>query len=185
MIIGAESGLTGIPDNSEVRFSMVRQIYAGDRYKPCSLSRLTEAEIPESDCSPEEYFQKHMEEEVLTNLRMILSSRMHPRPEELEKWPEIKTSVLCYGLSDFCGLDNSPEIFEMVRKEIAWQIRCFEPRLNPNTLIITRFEDENTDKCSFSLHIEARFAIKALKDSFSCNFYMELETGRSTIKTGD
>lgn len=173
------------PRLSKGLFFMVKKIYAGDRYHPCVLSRLSATDTPDTDLSPEEYFRKHMEEDVLANLRMLFSSRMHPRPEEIDKWPDAKTSVVCYGLSDFCGLDNSPEIFEMVKKEIAWQIRCFEPRLNPNTLIITRFEDEKSDHCSFSLHIEARFAIESISDDFSCNFYMELETGRSIINAED
>ena len=70
----------------------------------------------------------------------------------------------------------------MVKKEISWQIRCFEPRLNPDTLVITRLDTQEADKCSLSLHIEAAFAISELKDGFSCNFYIELETGRAAVK---
>jgi predicted component of type VI protein secretion system len=160
---------------------MVQKIHIQDKFQPCILSRLTDRSLT-GDGSAEDSLLSRIHREILLNLKMLFNSRMHPGANDLDKWPEVRSSVLGYGLSDFCGLDNSDRIFDMVKKEISWQIRCFEPRLNPDTLVITRLDTQEADKCSLSLHIEAAFAISELKDGFSCNFYIELETGRAAVK---
>ena len=137
---------------------MVQKIHIQDKFQPCILSRLTDRSLT-GNGSAEDSLLSRIHREILLNLKMLFNSRMHPGADDLDKWPEVRTSVLGYGLSDFCGLDNSD-----------------------NTLVITRLDTQEADKCSLSLHIEAAFAISELKDGFSCNFYIELETGRAAVK---
>ncbi len=160
---------------------MTSKIHAGDRYFPCLLSQITRGNVDDSS-DDENFLHDIIQKEVLLNLNMLFNSRMRRMDDEIKLYPEIKNSVVNFGLVDFCGMDCNEENFELIKREIILQISYFEPRLNADTVLIKRIESEKSDRCSFSLHIEAQFAIEEIKDSFECNFYMELETGKATFR---
>jgi type VI secretion system protein ImpF len=162
---------------------MKESIKSGDRYIPCILSRLADDE-PQSriDSMPRVVPLEKIKQEILLNINQILNSRSRPSPRDMGYLPEVGSSVLCFGLSDFCGLTKSIESVEKIKNEIISQIRYFEPRVDAESVIV-EYQDDSFDKSSgFVFEICAQFSLKALSGKFICISYLDLETGMATVR---
>lgn len=166
---------------------MKERIKNGDRYIPCILSRLSDDE-PQSriDRMPRIVPLEKIKQEILLNISQILNSRTHPMPDDLGNRLEVVHSVLSFGLSDFCGQNKSLSTVERIKHEIIEQIRYFEPRVNPDTVVVEHKAEDSMESASgFLLEISAEFALQALAGQFICISYLDLETGLATVRIKD
>lgn len=169
--------------------TLMYKVRHADRYLPCVFTRICDDE-PQSrtDLLPRLIPLEKVKQEVRQNIELILNSRSRPSDEELENDREICSSVLGFGLTDFCGLSCSQSNVENIAKAIREQLVSFEPRLEASSIRVTcinQVEQNRIASNALALEITASYAIEALKDEFICISYLDLETGAVSVKAKD
>ena len=110
-----------------------------ERIQPCLLDRLTD-ENPASDKESRNeriISIRRYREGVLRDLVWLLNAKAHTADEGLGEFPEAAKSVLNFGMRDLCGLISASMDMRELEHDIMESIRCFEPRINPRTLVVT------------------------------------------------
>ncbi len=161
---------------------------SGDRFMPGILARLT-------DNNPEQKTENYtrgisvrlLRKDILWNIETLLNSRSHPPEKDWNGDSEVMNSVLGYGLCDFCGQTHKKRNLVRLKDEILRQIRLFEPRLDPDSLVAKIVNDEDVNTVPVSLEIEVRgvISVVALKDELVFCSKLDLETGNATVAVMD
>ncbi len=161
------------------------KIRSGDRFMPCILERLT-------DRKPQfaaEHFSrgisiKQLKRDILWNIEMILNSKSHPDRTELGNDETICNSVLGMGLPDFCGMSHRQEQLENLRVEILRQLRCFEPRINADSLKVTLLHEKRvmSGNSVLEMEIQGQIDVAPLREELVFQSRLDLELGTASIK---
>lgn len=161
------------------------KIRSGDRFMPCVLGRLTD----QNPQTATEHFSrgisiKQLKRDILWNIEMILNSRSHPGRAELNNDGMICDSVLGMGLPDFCGISHSPEQLEKLRKEILHQLRCFEPRINADSLTVTLIQEKQgvSGNSVLEMEILGQIEVAPLREELVFQSRLDLESGTTSVK---
>ena len=107
-----------------------------ERLQPSLLDRLTDLHPDKSkeSSSQQSMSQSQFKKEVIRDLGWLLNCVALDVCEDLEKYPEVKRSVLNYGLPDLSGHTSSTINVRSVEKSIRAAIQQFEPRIIRNSL---------------------------------------------------
>ncbi len=108
-----------------------------DRFLPCLLARLVDDEPHNRvEHDPQQLFtMEQLKKNVIRNIMIILNSS--PRRQADPSCSEtIRSSVLFWGLPDFTGQTTNQTRLEKLQQEIMHQLRCFEPRLDKDSLSV-------------------------------------------------
>jgi type VI secretion system protein ImpF len=73
---------------------------------------------------------------IRRELNWLLNSTHLEATTDLSKYPQVRTSVLNYGVADLAGKSQSSETIKERATKIAAAIRTFEPRIDPSTLTV-------------------------------------------------
>ncbi len=124
--------------------------------------------------------------EITANIESILNSRSRPSFKELDGDPALHFSVIGMGIDDFCGCHHNDRTIARIRSEMTEQIKHFEPRLDPESLVVkVNGEDENR-RGSLIMEISGRINVKPFDEEYMCCYQLDLETGIPMFrKTGD
>jgi type VI secretion system protein ImpF len=107
-----------------------------ERLQPSLLDRLTDLYPDKSkeSSSQQSMSQSQFKEAVIRDLGWLLNSVALEVCEDLDRFPEVKRSVLNYGLPDLSGHTSSTIDVRSVEKSIRAAIQQFEPRIIRNSL---------------------------------------------------
>jgi len=107
-----------------------------ERLQPSLLDRLTDLHPDKSkeSSSQQSMSQSQFKKAVIRDLGWLLNCVALDVCEDLEKYPEVKRSVLNYGLPDLSGHTSSTINVRSVEKSIRAAIQQFEPRIIRNSL---------------------------------------------------
>lgn len=107
-----------------------------ERLQPSLLDRLTDYEPSKSNeaSSQQSMSQTQFKEAVIRDLGWLLNSVALDVCVDLEKYPEVKRSVLNYGLPDMSGHTSSNVNIRTMETSIRESIQQFEPRIIKNSL---------------------------------------------------
>ena len=107
-----------------------------ERLQPSLLDRLTDLHPEKSreSSSQQSMSQTQFKEAVIRDLGWLLNCVALDVCEDLDKYPEVKRSVLNYGLHDLSGHTSSTIDVRTVEKSIRAAIQQFEPRIIRNSL---------------------------------------------------
>ncbi|MDH4020670.1 MAG: type VI secretion system baseplate subunit TssE [Xanthomonadales bacterium] len=107
-----------------------------ERLQPSLLDRLTdyEPEKAKESSSQQSMSQSEFKHAVIRDLGWLLNSVALNVCVDLERFPEVKRSVLNYGLPDLSGHTSSTVDVRSVEKAIRTAILQFEPRVMRNSL---------------------------------------------------
>lgn len=107
-----------------------------ERLQPSLLDRLTDVNPEKSveSSSQQGMSQRQFKEAVIRDLGWLLNSVAFDVCEDLDKFPEVKNSVLNYGLPDISGQTSSNVDIRSIEKAVKLAIRQFEPRIIHNSL---------------------------------------------------
>ncbi len=137
------------------------------------LPRLLSGSIPMASISDLD----QLKAEITANIESILNSRSRPSYAELNHDPQLHFSVIGMGLDDFCGSHQTDATIEKIRKEMKDQLVHFEPRLDPDSIVVTvRGEYENR-RGSLIMDISGRINVKPFEGEYLCAYRLDLETG--------
>lgn len=159
---------------------------------PCILTRLSDKnpQLQKETIAEKKTVLSYasLKSEILTNIEMILNSRSHPTRSELGRDPLVTSSVIAFGLDDFCGKTNAEINAASLVVAISEQIKYFEPRLDPDSVRVTLLKPEKkSDQCphEISISISARIAVQPYEDEIICVSKLDLEVGRSSVNFGE
>ncbi len=159
------------------------KIHPRDHFPPCLLSRLIDREPQiKKEHNPLMITAEQLRMDVLQNLEIIFNSRSRLSDAELAYSQEMTTSVLGFGLSDFCGISRNSDAAEHLQIAIARQIQCFEPRILKESLEVSIIPAEGNAK-ELEFQISGIIMVAPLKEEILFTSKLDLETGGVAIST--
>jgi type VI secretion system protein ImpF len=150
-----------------------------DRLQPALLDRLTDHE-PHKDVESREQrvlSVSRLRECVIRDLTWLFNCENLASREAIEDCPEVKGSVVNYGIPAMSGLTASGRDPVQLERQILEAIRMFEPRLIPDSISVKAIisDDEMTNNT-------LRFAIEAdlWAHPLPLHLYMQTEVDLDT-----
>ncbi len=128
------------------------------------------APSPLSGLHPENFDEGSLRQALINDLAALLNAqnlqtlydnwaRYHSADGKFvafaDRWPDVATSVINYGVGDIAGRSALPKRIEDSRRQLLEAIRRFEPRLDPAALDVVS-EDKDSTSAILSFLIEAQ-----------------------------
>lgn len=152
-----------------------------EKLQPCLLDRLTDDDPRSSAESRDKRvisLQKYREA-VLRDIIWLLNTGCHCEDEELEDFPEVRSSVINFGIRDVCGMTIAGLSVEDLEKEMTRTIKTFEPRIPTQTLKVRAILDEDRyDNHGLEFEIMGDVWANPLPESLYIKTSVDLETGQ-------
>lgn len=111
----------------------------GDRLQPALLDRLCDDE-PENRKETLQFSvvsKGRLKRMVLRDLSWLLNTTAHHTDDQLDDYPEVKRSVINYGIPVLSGKNFSSVDWNELERGIQEAVEFFEPRILPETLKVT------------------------------------------------
>ena len=135
----------------------------------------------DSSARIERYNESAMRRSVRRELGWMLNTVNLAAAQDLSRYPQVKTSVLNYGMPDLTGRISTQAAIATRAAEIAAQIRLFEPRLDPSKLEVTASPTVGLDNAiSYTIRGDITSAVRAMPVQFVAN--VEVETGEAVVR---
>ena len=152
-------------------------------YKPFTLKRLTDHDpYAQSEGHGTLITVKQLREDVFDNIDMLFNSRSHASLADLKGCQELEESVLGFGITDFCGRQSSTASREALREHIAAQIRLFEPRLDPDSIVVEFRDEQEGDSTSLEFRISGNIKVKEVNEEIAFISRLNLESGNADLR---
>jgi len=127
------------------------------------------------------YNESAMRNSVRRELNWLLNTVNLEAVEDLEPYPQVRTSVLNYGLPDLTGRISTRGAIQARAGEIAETIRLFEPRLDANNLEVEASGGVGVDNAvSYVIRGDVRSAVRMMPVKFYAA--IEVETGEAIVR---
>lgn len=119
---------------------------------------------------------------VRRDLERLLNTIQYVPNEELNDFPEIKKSVLNYGIPDLIGRTASELDLLQLQRVLTQVILDFEPRILPKTLVIRIVPDQDQkQQNAFSFEIEGQICAEPAPLHMHLRSEFELEDNQVKI----
>lgn len=119
---------------------------------------------------------------VKRDLERLLNTIRYMPNEELNDFPEIKKSVLNYGIPDLVGKTASELDLLQLQRALAQAILDFEPRIIPKTLIVRIVSNQDQKQHNaFSFEIEGQICAEPAPLHMHLRSEFELEDNQVKI----
>jgi type VI secretion system protein ImpF len=156
-----------------------------DRLQPALLDRLTDEEPFRRLESREArvFSKKRLRESVLRDLAWLFNATQLESVNDLRRAPQVRSSVLNFGLPALSGRVASSLDINELAKAIRHAIVTFEPRLLPSTLDIrTLIEAGQLDHHNVvGVEIRAQLYAQPVPIDFLVRTEIDLETGNVQV----
>lgn len=156
-----------------------------ERLQPSLLDRLTDRhpEKSKESTTQQSMSQKEFKEAVIRDLGWLLNSVSLDVCVDLDAYPEVKQSVLNFGLPDISGHTSSTIDVKTVENSVRRAIRQFEPRIIRNSLRV-KVHSSPSDMSHNSLVFEIEGAVFGQPSPFQIVLRSELnlECGEFSVK---
>jgi type VI secretion system protein ImpF len=146
-----------------------------ERLQPSMLDRLTDhnPEKKKESTAQQSMSQKEFKDAVIRDLGWLLNSVSLDVCVDLEPYPEVKHSVLNYGLPDISGHTSSTINVKTIERSLMQAIRDFEPRIIRNSLRV-KVHSDPSDMTHNSLVFEIEGAVFGQPSPFQIVLRSEL-----------
>jgi type VI secretion system protein ImpF len=147
-----------------------------ERLQPSMLDRLTDhnPEKKKESTAQQSMSQKEFKDAVIRDLGWLLNSVSLDVCVDLEPYPEVKHSVLNYGLPDISGHTSSTINVKTIERSLIQAIRDFEPRIIRNSLRV-KVHSDPSDMTHNSLVFEIEGAVFGQPSPFQIVLRSELD----------
>ncbi len=127
------------------------------------------------------YGESAVRASVRRELAWLLNTVRLEAGVDLSRTPQVRTSVLNYGLPDLTGRAASAGAVAARASDIAEAVRTFEPRLDAKKLHVeARPGVDEHNAIAFVIHGDVTAAVGALPVRFLAS--VEVETGEAVVK---
>ena len=118
---------------------------------------------------------------VRRELNWILNTTHLAAVVDLADYPEVKTSVLNFGVPDLAGKALTPRVIQERSRQIAAAITAFEPRMEPKTLEVEPLRTiERENAVTFVIRGDITAAVQAMPVEFKTD--IELDTASVILR---
>jgi type VI secretion system protein ImpF len=120
---------------------------------------------------------------VLRNLSNLFNAVCLEADHDLDAWPEVRRSVLNFGLPALSGRVASSLQMRDLERELRQAVICFEPRLLPDSVRVSALGD-NKDPNSHNVitfRIEAQLWAQPAPVPLSLHTELSLESGQCVV----
>lgn len=118
---------------------------------------------------------------VRRELAWLLNTTNLAAVVDLEPYPQVRTSVVNYGVPDLAGRAVTSRLIHQRAKDIRAAIQAFEPRIEKSSLEVTatrKVERENA--ITFLIEADVRSAVRAIPVKFRTD--VEIDTAAATVR---
>ena len=118
---------------------------------------------------------------VRRELSWLLNTTNLGAVEDLGPYPQVKTSVLNYGVPDLAGKTLTKRVIQSRAREIRDCIRAFEPRLDPKRLEVEAVSEvEKENAITYIIRGDVTAAVQAMPVEFKTD--IEVDTASVTVR---
>jgi type VI secretion system protein ImpF len=129
----------------------------------------------------ERFNESALRANIRRELAWLLNTTNFESATDLTDYPQVKYSVLNYGVDDLAGKTQSRESINMRALKILIAIRAFEPRIAPETLCVEPREvHERENALTYVVTGDITSAVNAVGVRYFTDF--ELDTGAATVR---
>jgi len=118
---------------------------------------------------------------VRRELSWLLNTTNLGSVQDLDPYPEVKTSVLNYGVPDLAGKTLTTRVIQGRAREIRDAVRAFEPRMDPRRIdveALSQMEKENA--VTYVIRGDVTAAVQAMPVEFKTD--VEIDTAAVTVR---
>jgi len=156
-----------------------------ERLQPSLLDRLTD-KSPDSRSESRDQRVLSMQKlraAVLRDLAWLLNTGQLETTDALEGFPEVRKSVLNFGMPDITGLSIAGTDTASLEKVVRDAIVNFEPRISANSVRVTIVkDDQHMNRNSMVFNIEGRLWAEPTPMALYLKTELDLETGDVSVK---
>ena len=118
---------------------------------------------------------------VRRELNWILNTTNLESVQDLDAYPEVKVSVVNYGVRDLAGKTLSSRVVQSRARQIRDAIRVFEPRMDPRHLeVVPMATGERENAVTYVIRGDITAAVQAMPVEFKTD--VELDTAAVTLR---
>lgn len=155
-----------------------------ERLLPSLLDRITDDDPsrkgPESDRFS--FGIERYREAVFRDLSWLLNSVSPARPEEIEGFPEVQSSVLNYGMPPLSGSVAAGMDPRRLQEAIREVVRRFEPRILPEGLRVTVSTDKDAmTRRALTFRVEGVLWSQPVPEHIYLRTELDLESGHVLV----
>jgi type VI secretion system protein ImpF len=150
-----------------------------ERLQPSLLDRLQDDQTDQKSESREKRVLslKQLRQSVIRDLTWLLNASNLDSVIDLDNYPDIKNSVLNYGMPDLSGRIGQSIDAKALEKLIKNIISTFEPRIIKSSLTVKVFQSEDMRANAMVFVIEGDLWAQPLPLHLFLKSHMDLETG--------
>jgi len=131
--------------------------------------------------SLERFNENALRATVRRDLAWLLNTTHLGAVEDLSRYPEVKTSVLNYGVPDMAGKSMSQKAIRQRARDLREALENFEPRLDRRSLDVQpRAAGERENAVTYVIQGDVSAAVKAMPVQFFTD--VEADTGAVTVR---
>src|ERR1700753_1262286 len=129
----------------------------------------------------ERFHEAALRTTVRRELSWLLNTTNLGAVDDLTPYPEVRTSVVNYGVPDLAGKTLTKRVVQGRAREIRDAIRAFEPRLAPRRLKVEPVaETEKQTAVTYIIRGDVTSAVQALPVEFKTD--IEVDTASVTVR---
>jgi type VI secretion system protein ImpF len=151
-----------------------------ERLQPSLLDRLTD-KAPDTKSESRDrrvLSMRQLRQAVLRDLAWLLNTGHLETTEDLDAYPQVRDSVLNYGLPDITGTTASGTDTAALERSVRDAIIKFEPRISPDSLQVRIARDQGAaGRNALVFTIEGQLWAKPTPIMLYLKTEMDLETG--------
>ena len=118
---------------------------------------------------------------VRRELAWLLNTVNLDAVQPLDAYPEVRTSVVNYGIPDLTGKSVTPQVIQQRARDLRAAIIAYEPRIDPASLQVEgRGAPERDNAVSFDVTGDVVSAVNAMPVRFITD--VEVDTGAVTVR---
>lgn len=118
---------------------------------------------------------------IRRELNWLLNTTCLAASQDLEPYPQVKTSVVNFGVPDLAGKLLQRRVIQGRAREIRDAIRTFEPRIDPKRLDVDpQVSTERPNAVTYTIRGDVTSAVHALPVVFKTD--VEIDTGAATLR---
>lgn len=129
----------------------------------------------------ERFNERALRATVRRELNWILNTTQFAAVEDLDPYPEVKTSVLNYGVPDLAGKALTQRVVQDRARQIRAAILAFEPRMEARTLEVEPVPSvERENAVTYVIRGDVTAAVQAMPVEFKTD--IELDTASVVLR---
>ncbi len=122
---------------------------------------------------------RRLRESVIRDLEWLLNTSCLETSRELGSYPEVRKSVLNYGIPEISGASASGKDSASIERDIREAIQDFEPRILPGTLKVgVAIVETETSENTITFEIQGDLWWQPLPERFYLKAKLDLDLGK-------